>query len=136
MEDNLDNHEQFISENDLGNENKIILPTEENEEVVEKVIKKENVTIRELSILAEKILNNIKEIKNNVEVVISRNEKDFLIFLESILDKLIKDTKSKINEIEYNFELTRKRENVKNILKEREFYESEARRLDKYNTSN
>jgi predicted nucleotidyltransferase len=131
----IENEESLLIKSKELND-KILLTEDTEEEPLSTEIRKDNFTIRELSTMAEKILQNIKEIKNSVEVTIAKNEKDFIGFLESILDKLIKDTKNKINEIEYNFDLTRKKENVKNILKEREFYESEAMRLDKLTKGN
>jgi len=77
------------------------------------------------------ILNNIENLDEKFNGILDKHHNDYLVSFNEFMDRVKRDIKSKIEEMERVEKERRKNENIKIIMAEREFFRSEAIRLNK-----
>lgn len=78
-----------------------------------------------------KTLDKIKEVEEKFNSILEKHQMDYLKSFNEFMDSAKKDITSKIQEMERIQRERRKNENIKIIVAEREFFRSEAIRLNK-----
>ena len=78
-----------------------------------------------------KTLDKIKEVEEKFNLILDKHQMDYLKSFNEFMDSAKRDITSKINEMERVQRERRKNENIKIIVAEREFFRSEAIRLNK-----